>query len=319
MIMLKSALRYCLSHPVRAAHTLVSDPLEVVTAFQERYAESRQRHAPPDLYRSDPGWERSMHQLLGVPQPCLATSEFWALWPEVMGELKAKGVRAGPESFKGWNDGDAAFVRAIWCLTRHLRPNVVVETGVAHGVSSRFILEALDRNAGDGHLWSVDHPPLEHVWHEQIGMAVGGRHASRWSYVSGSSRRRLPGIFSELGQIDLFVHDSLHSEHNVLFEMDHAWAALRPGGAIVVDDIDASWGFKWRRFLATSRSFARPSRFIPTRGASTKRGCLASSSRSRRRYPENTSGFAVRRDGAEWHTARLNGPRRFSGASSFAP
>ena len=26
--------------------------------------------------------------------------------------------------------------------------------------------------------------------------------------------------------------------------MDHAWTALRPGGAIVVDDIDANWGFK---------------------------------------------------------------------------
>jgi Methyltransferase domain len=244
MIMLKSALRYSFNHPIRAAHALLSDPLEVLTAFQERYAERRQRPVPPELYQPDYGWERRMHQLLGVPEPCSATSEFWTLWPEVMGELKAKGVRAGPESFKGWNDGDAGFVRAIWCLARHLRPNNVVETGVAHGVSSRFILEALDRNGGNGHLWSVDHPPLEHVWHEQIGMAVGGRYSARWSYIKGSSRRRLPNLFSQLGQIDLFVHDSLHSENNVTFEIDSAWAAVRPGGAIVVDDIDASWGFK---------------------------------------------------------------------------
>jgi hypothetical protein len=184
-----------------------------------------------------------MHELLGVPQPSQATAEFWALWPEVMGELKAKGIRAGPESFKEWNDGDAGFVRAIWCLTRHLRPRNVVETGVAHGVSSRFILEALERNE-IGHLWSIDHPPLEHVWHEQIGAAVGGRYSARWSYIRGSSKLRLPSLFSQLGRIDLFVHDSLHSEHNVRFEVDRAWAALRPGGAIVVDDIDANWGFK---------------------------------------------------------------------------
>ena len=238
-----SALRYCLSHPVRAAHTFASDPFEALTAFQERYVASRERPVPPDLYQADSGWECRMHQLLGEPQPCPATSEFWTLWPEVMGELKAKGIRVGPESFKGWNDGDAGFVRAIWCLTRHLRPSNVVETGVAHGVSSRFILEALERN-GVGHLWSVDHPPLEHVWHEQIGIAVGGRYSARWSYVKGSSKRHLPGLFSRLGRIDLFVHDSLHSEHNVRFEMDHAWTALRPGGAIVVDDIDANWGFK---------------------------------------------------------------------------
>ncbi|SDK04182.1 Methyltransferase domain-containing protein [Bradyrhizobium sp. Rc2d] len=241
--MLQSALRYCLSHPVRAAYTLASEPFEIWTAFQDRFVASRERPVPPDLYQADRGWECRMHALLGVSQPCRATSEFWALWPEVMGELKAKGIRVGPESFKGWNDGDAGFVRAIWCLARHLRPRKVVETGVAHGVSSRFILEALERN-GAGHLWSVDHPPLEHVWHEQIGTAVGDRYSDRWSYVRGSSKRRLPSIFSEVGQIDLFVHDSLHSEDNVRFEMERAWAALRPGGAIVVDDIDANWGFK---------------------------------------------------------------------------
>jgi hypothetical protein len=49
--------------------------------------------------------------------------------------------------------------------------------------------------------------------------------------------------------MDLFIHDSLHSERNVRFELDRAWAALRPGGAIVVDDIDANWGF--RSFLET--------------------------------------------------------------------
>ncbi len=242
--MFQSALLYCLSHPVRAAYTFASDPLEVLTAFQERYVAGRERPVPPDLYQPDCGWECRMHELLGVPQPCPVISEFWALWPEVIEELKAKGIRVGPESFKFWNDGDAGFVRAIWCLTRHLRPSNVVETGVAHGVSSRFILEALERNGGGGHLWSVDHPPLEHVWHEQIGTAVGGRYSARWSYIRGSSKRRLPGIFSQLGQIDLFVHDSLHSEHNVRFEVDRAWAALRPGGAIVVDDIDVNWGFK---------------------------------------------------------------------------
>jgi hypothetical protein len=51
-------------------------------------------------------------------------------------------------------------------------------------------------------------------------------------------------LLSQLGQIDLFIHDSLHSERNVRFELDLAWAALRPGGAIVVDDIDANWGFR---------------------------------------------------------------------------
>jgi hypothetical protein len=93
-------------------------------------------------------------------------------------------------------------------------------------------------------LWSIDYPPLDHVWHEQIGIAVGGRFADRWSYVRGSSRRRLRGILSKLGGIDLFIHDSAHTERNVRFEVDRAWPTLRSGGAIVIDDIDANWAFR---------------------------------------------------------------------------
>jgi hypothetical protein len=89
-----------------------------------------------------------------------------------------------------------------------------------------------------------DLPPLEHVFQNEIGIAVSDRFRARWSYIRGSSKRRLPGVLSELGQIDIFIHDSLHSEHNVRFELDRAFAALRPGGAVVVDDIDANWGFR---------------------------------------------------------------------------
>ena len=133
-------------------------------------------------------------------------------------------------------------MRAIWCLVRHLAPTVVLETGVAHGVTSRFILEALEKN-GRGHLWSIDLPPIEKPWKEQVGMAVGNRFRDRWSYIKGSSRLRLPELLSRVGQVDLFIHDSLHSERNVRFELDRVWTALRPQGAIVVDDVDANWGF----------------------------------------------------------------------------
>jgi hypothetical protein len=241
--MFGTGLRYLLRHPIRAVSALASDPLETLTAFHERHVQSRERHAPPDLYKSDFGWERWLHHQVGAPWPCPEAAEFWTLWAEVIGELEAKGIRVGPQSFKGWNDGDAGLARAIWCLVRHLPAKKVVETGVAHGLTTRFILEALERN-GNGHLWSVDHPPLEHVWRDQIGLAVGGRYPHRWSYLRGSSKRRLPGLLSKVGQIDLFIHDSLHSEHNVRFEMDVAWASLRPGGAMVVDDIDTNWGFR---------------------------------------------------------------------------
>jgi hypothetical protein len=54
----------------------------------------------------------------------------------------------------------------------------------------------------------------------------------------------LPELLFRLGQIDLFVYDSRNSEYNVRFELDRAWATLRPGGALLVDDIDRNWGFR---------------------------------------------------------------------------
>jgi Methyltransferase domain len=242
--MLGIPFRYLLKHPIAGVADLAADPRQVWTTVQDYYlADREQRERPHCVYEPDEAWERRLHESLGAPWPCDVASEFWDLWPEVMRNLEGKGVQPGPESFQAWNDGDAGFVRAIWCMVRHLRPKIVVETGVAHGVTSRCILEAIERN-GEGHLWSIDLPPIERHWREQVGMAVEDRFRESWSYIKGSSRLRLPELLSRLSQIDLFIHDSLHSERNVRFELDSAWKILRPGGALVVDDIDANWGFR---------------------------------------------------------------------------
>jgi predicted O-methyltransferase YrrM len=228
---------------MEAGVDIAADPLELWIKLEEKYADWSAGRQPAYRYESNEDWESQLHLRLGVEWPCNSTSEFWDLWSEVMEALERGGIRAGPGSFRAWNDGDAALTRAIWCLVRHLRPKSVVETGVARGVTSRVILEALERN-GQGHLWSIDLPPLERIWQKQVGVAVGDRHKTRWSYIKGSSRRRLPRLLAQLGQIDLFIHDSLHSNRNVLFELEHAWAAVRPGGAIIVDDIDVNGAFK---------------------------------------------------------------------------
>ena len=238
--MIGAALKV-LQNPKKAAAALVRDPIEAWFKLGDYLDFPREQRKPACRYEADKDWARRLHERLKVAWPCEACAEFNALWPDVTESLQRKGVRVGPESFGPWNDGDPAFVQAIWCLIRHSRPIKIVETGVAHGVTSRFILEALERN-GAGHLWSIDLPPNA-AMEKEVGVAVAGRCPDRWDYIKGSSRRRLPALLSKLGQIDLFIHDSLHSERNVRFELDRAWAALRPGGAVVVDDIDVNWGF----------------------------------------------------------------------------
>jgi hypothetical protein len=227
----------------RAARAGLADPVEVPLKILDRLVEKREQGRAPYFYETDPSWEQRMHELIGAPWPCTAVSDFWDLWSEVLGELKAAGLSIGRGAYGGWGDGEPGMTRAAWCLTLHTKPRAVVETGVARGITSRFILEALDRN-GDGHLWSIDLPPaVDTSLHEQIGAAVPERCRARWSYVRGSSRRRLAPLLAELGEIDLFVHDSRHTERNLRFELDHAWAALRRGGVILADDIDVNHGF----------------------------------------------------------------------------
>jgi hypothetical protein len=229
-------------HPLKVFSQVAQDPLDAFYAFQGGFLSRFESKYTPQ-YKADPNWEADLRTLLDAPRT-YAESEFPPLWHDVVESLRARGVKVGPLSFHAWNDGDAGFVRAIWTVIRHLRPDVVIETGVAHGMTSRFILEALERN-GSGNLWSIDLPPVNPVTRQEVGVAVD-RVAlrNRWHYIAGTSRRRLPAVLSQHRMVDLFIHDSLHSARNVAFEMDLAWKHLRPGGVMVVDDIDINPSFQ---------------------------------------------------------------------------
>jgi hypothetical protein len=105
------------------------------------------------------------------------------------------------------------------------------------------VLEALNRN-DRGHLWSIDLPhPFDKNLHAQTGAAVPASHRGRWSYIEGSSRRRLPALLRSFAQLDLFIHDSLHTARNMRFEMEQARNALAPEGIMIVDDISTHQAF----------------------------------------------------------------------------
>ena len=188
-----------------------------------------------------------MHEVIGAPWPCPDAEAFRSAWAGAVETMADHGLRVGRQNYGADDDADTALARTMWCLVCHLRPDDVVETGVAHGLSSRVTLEALERN-GTGRLWSIDLPALTASERRaEVGVAVPDRLRQRWAYLEGASRRRLPRLLRELGQIELFCHDSLHSTRNVRWELTTAWRALRPGGMVVVDDVDFNWGF--RQFL----------------------------------------------------------------------
>lgn len=228
---------------------LARNPIEGGARVRERLAERRSGWRPETAYRAEQEWELRLHNLLGASWPCPEALEFPRRWGAIIDALLGEGLTVGRGAYGGWDDADPALARAAWCLARHLRPQRVVETGVGRGVTSRTVLEALERN-GDGHLWSIDLPPaLAPALQHQTGIAVPSRLRERWTYVRGSSRRRLPSLIMELEAIDLFIHDSMHTTRNVLFELETTWKAMGAGGVILVDDVNLNRGFE----LFTSR------------------------------------------------------------------
>ena len=76
-----------------------------------------------------------------------------------------------------------------------------------------------------------------------------------WELRLGDARELLPAALAELGEIDLFFHDSLHTREHMLFEFEQAWRHLAPGGVVVADDI---FQRKHDALPAFARSVGRP-------------------------------------------------------------
>ena len=239
-----------LGYTIRASQVMLRHPVQGVERIRgrvDRRGDLRELAGlgtpVSDFYGAVADWAPRLHAMLGRPWPCPAVAEFERVWEGIVADLTGVGVRVGVRSYGGWNDGDRAFAEAIWCILVHRSPGQVVETGVAHGLTSRVVIEALERN-GRGHLWSIDLPAVDSALHSQIGMAIPRERRHRWTYVPGTARQQLPGLLSELKQIDVFIHDSLHTGRNQLFELESAWSAMRDGAVAVVDDIDHSLAFR---------------------------------------------------------------------------
>jgi len=130
----------------------------------------------------------------------------------------------------------------LYALCRLFKPEIIVETGVAYGNSSSFILKALKENK-KGQLYSIDYVfrPWENK--EAIGSAIPTELRDRWNLVFGPTSKKLKKTMEDLGQIDIFFHDSLHTYKNMMFEFDAAWPHVRKGGFLLSDDINDNSAF----------------------------------------------------------------------------
>lgn len=131
---------------------------------------------------------------------------------------------------------------AVYALVRLLRPANVVETGVADGTTSAYILQALEDNRR-GHLYSIDLPSERLPPGQAPGWIVDESLRHRWTLRIGPSSQLLEPLLNELGSIDLFLHDSLHTYDNMVFEYRAAWPFLKEDGLFLSHDVGRNAAF----------------------------------------------------------------------------
>jgi len=155
------------------------------------------------------------------------------------------------KALSGTYYGELAGSEFLYVMVRMLKAEIVVETGVAAGISSALILQALEDN-NRGKLYSIDFPnyalidasPIPEG--KQPGFVVPPSLKGRWSLRLGKSRDLLPNLLAEIGKTDIFLHDSEHTYDNMMFEYTTAWDYLPQNGLLLSHDI--SWNNAFRDF-----------------------------------------------------------------------
>lgn len=168
----------------------------------------------------------------------------------------------------------------IYSCIRYLKPSIVVETGVAAGFSSSCALMGLmDNDYGrlipvdypnyksgfkkiardfkhKGIVETLSYPGLRHIlgyfikqnYHipkgEKSGWAIPGELKKYWRLYNGLSKNILPNLISKTNSVDIFFHDSDHSEENMLFEFRLIWPFISDNNIILSDDVNINNAFK---------------------------------------------------------------------------
>jgi|WetSurMetagenome_2_1015567.scaffolds.fasta_scaffold93184_2 predicted O-methyltransferase YrrM len=129
------------------------------------------------------------------------------------------------------------FVQLCYVLCRLHKPEVALETGVAYGWVSVFILTALEKN-NKGRLYSIDLPAFAVGSSKWSGAMVPDRLKANWSMHIGPQAKILPDLLSEIPQVDFFHYDSDKTYQGMITTFRLVWSRMSSHGVMISDDLD---------------------------------------------------------------------------------
>ena len=202
-----------------------------------------------EVYRHGPTHYETLHWDVLIQQlALLLNADVEAILQEkdlvsIQDEVSS-GIRALPPDapFPLFHNGDFALARLCYALVRLTRPSSVVETGVCYGVSSAFLLQALRTN-GSGLFARHRFASFAESQRRFVGRLIPKRLHSQWRLHRGRSVDLLPKLVRELGEIDFFVHDSLHTYRNMNQEFEIVTPFLTGQAVVLADDVEGNAAF----------------------------------------------------------------------------
>jgi len=127
----------------------------------------------------------------------------------------------------------------LFSLCYIIKPKIVVETGVANGFSSSYILHAI-KDIPESKLISIE--KLFFPWHTKKGVGLGIPKKLKDKHILkiGEGKDELKKIDEE---IDIFIHDSFHTYNTMMDEFKIAWPKIKKGGILCSDDVSENDAF----------------------------------------------------------------------------
>lgn len=222
---------------------LFTNPVEFYDRVRARAEMKALRRNPTTVrYQSTP-WNGFTDRIKNTLPPDMLWPRDDSEFTQLYQELAERSRSLGDVPFPAIVDSDPMVARLVYMFTRALKPEVVVETGVALGVNSACILSALEKN-GRGRLISVDLPPLA-VPDEAIGAIVPDRLRSRWTLLRGTSTRKLPAALATAPPVGLFIQDSLFTWRNSTQEFSTVLPHLADRAVIIGNCVHHTGAFDW--------------------------------------------------------------------------
>jgi predicted O-methyltransferase YrrM len=136
------------------------------------------------------------------------------------------------------------------------KPSLGCEVGLAYGLSTLYILDAMQRHGG-GRLIGMDPAQHDHTW--QGGGLHNVRRAGfedRYEFHEATSQQMLPRLAEKGTRIQFAFIDGWHTFDHTLVDFFYIDSMLDVGGVVVLDDVGYPGLQRLAHFIVCNRDYA---------------------------------------------------------------